>query len=756
MKSFWPRKLNLKWLKRSTTGACLLSLSLIFLSFKPSVAFSDVSPKAKKAVIILVNNVTWDDIKRARLPFVERLSEEATLALFSPRTATTNATAYRGYTTLSAGSRAQANRQAALGFNRDETWENRPVTDWYQSLTGLKPRGEVLHIGVTGLEKRNEDVNYDVFPGALGEELKKGRLKTAVLGNADEFKNTFEGVHREAALIAMDRRGSVDFGDVGKQMIEFKNGASFGVQTDYSHLTSKFWQVYKKANLIVVETGDTYRADLFSPLISENLHNKYKGQALRRVDKFLAEIIPALGKENTLVVMVAPSPPKALRQKDVLTPVILWGKEFKGGLATSATTRRLGLITNVDLAPTVLEHFSIKPPSHFLGRKIVSRSYKGSDRLDFLTNFSLRSITNDTLQPLMIISYIVFAMAVFLFAFFYMLIGKPKKNYVISLISGALLGVLALPLSYFLLPLVVPVGSKGGMFMASFFLTVLLALGALQFRRSLYGPVSFLVAATTILIGADLTTGSNLNINTIFGYSPIVGGRFYGLGNQALAIFFAAGLLSSVFWIEWRAKLDWIGKITIISFFLLIVMFVGFPRWGADVGGTVTTIVAFAATYFNLLRKKISGKYILLTVLAVILVLTVFAAIDVFQGKNQETHLGRTVELVKAEGNSAALQVIQRKFATNLRILKYSSWSYFFIIILALLLYLRFRPIGLFQKLLDRHVYLGAGITGAFVGGIVGFLTNDSGIVIPALILSYFMAAIFYLMIQEQGKQGQN
>src|SRR3989337_1900593 len=151
-----------------------------------------------------------------------------------------------------------------------------------------------------------------------------------------------------------------------------------------------------------------------------------------------------------------------------------------------------------------------------------------------------------------------------------------------------------------------------------------------------------------------------------------------------------------------------------------------------------------------------SGKYILLTVLAVILVLTVFAAIDVFQGKNQETHRGRTVERVKAEGNSAALQVIQRKFATNLRILKYSSWSYFFIIILALLLYLRFRPIGLFQKLLDRHVYLGAGITGAFVGGIVCFLTNDSGIVIPALILSYFMAAIFYLMIQEQGKKNNS
>src|SRR3990172_11602385 len=97
MKRFWRGKPSLRWLKGSPLKVlCLFSLVLMTLSIKPSVSLSgapgDVSPGNKKAVVILANSITWDDLNRTELPHLQRFFDEATLALFSPRTAATNAT----------------------------------------------------------------------------------------------------------------------------------------------------------------------------------------------------------------------------------------------------------------------------------------------------------------------------------------------------------------------------------------------------------------------------------------------------------------------------------------------------------------------------------------------------------------------------------------------------------------------------------------------------------------------------------------
>ena len=38
------------------------------------------------------------------------------------------------------------------------------------------------------------------------------------------------------------------------------------------------------------------------------------------------------------------------------------------------------------------------------------------------------------------------------------------------------------------------------------------------------------------VLGVDIVTGGNLQLNTVFGYSPIVAGRFAGFGNQAFSL----------------------------------------------------------------------------------------------------------------------------------------------------------------------------------------------------------------------------
>ena len=45
-----------------------------------------------------------------------------------------------------------------------------------------------------------------------------------------------------------------------------------------------------------------------------------------------------------------------------------------------------------------------------------------------------------------------------------------------------------------------------------------------------------LVGLSWLVLVVDVLTGGRLQINTVFGYSPLVAGRFAGLGNLAFAI----------------------------------------------------------------------------------------------------------------------------------------------------------------------------------------------------------------------------
>ncbi|MFQ5574158.1 MAG: hypothetical protein ACE5E0_00855 [Terriglobia bacterium] len=83
---------------------------------------AQVEAAAKKAVIVLVNSISLDDIDGPRTPFLGRLIDEGAVGLLSPRTAGTTATIFRSYLSLGAGTRSQGNDQAALGFNIDERW----------------------------------------------------------------------------------------------------------------------------------------------------------------------------------------------------------------------------------------------------------------------------------------------------------------------------------------------------------------------------------------------------------------------------------------------------------------------------------------------------------------------------------------------------------------------------------------------------------------------------------------------------------
>jgi len=60
---------------------------------------------------------------------------------------------------------------------------------------------------------------------------------------------------------------------------------------------------------------------------------------------------------------------------------------------------------------------------------------------------------------------------------------------------------------------------------------------------------------------------------------------------------------------------------------------------------------------------------------------------------------------------------------------------------------MRWRPQGDFAAALDENPYFSAAMAACLIGGLAAYFTEDSGIVIPALIMVYLAAGILYLML---------
>ena len=57
------------------------------------------------------------------------------------------------------------------------------------------------------------------------------------------------------------------------------------------------------------------------------------------------------------------------------------------------------------------------------------------------------------------------------------------------------------------------------------------------------GPMAFVSATTMAVLAVDVMTGSRLQLSSLMGLQPVVGGRYYGMGNPTFALFATATIL---------------------------------------------------------------------------------------------------------------------------------------------------------------------------------------------------------------------
>src|SRR5581483_9084710 len=134
---------------------------------------------------------------------------------------------------------------------------------------------------------------------------------------------------------------------------------------------------------------------------------------------------------------------------------------------------------------------------------------------------------------------------------------------------------------------------------------VLLAAAALTLRGTMRPLVALLGLLVTMHV-VDVVTGGHLQINTVFGYSPTVGGRFAGFGNLTHAQVPAAAVLLA-------GLLDHLlggrrGLTAAVAVLAVALLADGLPFWGSDVGGVLASVPAFALVVLGLSGIRISRR----------------------------------------------------------------------------------------------------------------------------------------------------
>ena len=250
---------------------------------------------------------------------------------------------------------------------------------------------------------------------------------------------------------------------------------------------------------------------------------------------------------------------------------------------------------------------------------------------------------------------------------------------------------------------------------------------ALPWPRSIAAPAAVAIGSEIL----DLAFGSPLTQRSLLGPNPILGARFYGVGNELEVTLAVIGLLGTGALLATaaprRLRTGFVASGVALAFAL------SWGRLGADVGAALmiaagTAAAAVATLAGGSLRRRAE------------LVLAALAVLDLTTGG--DSHFTRSV--LRAGGMHDLANVAQRRLE-----LSYNSLGRGVIGVLvavavaAIVLGVRAR-----ERLLGRLVGfpgLRAAMAGALVAVVVGAISNDSGPIILLIGTVYLTLAVGYL-----------
>jgi len=729
------------WPRLTTARQRVLAIVVVFAVLAGTALWSGkrqepanvaATDRASKVVVFGIPKLGWDDVGTGALPTLDRLMGDGAVAATSVRTLAGRPTTAEGYATLGAGSRVRADATAGYAFDADAELEGGTAAEALERRTGRPRAGDVAVVGAPATARLNDGRHLPSQPGALGDALRAAGRTVAVVGNADISPPRLPRrpvVLRPAAAAAMDSAGWVGAGEVGQGLLTGDATAPFGIRADPKAMGRAVRGALRRADVVVVDPGDMDRAAEFAALATAPAAAAARRSALRATDAVLADVVEAAGPD-ALVLVVSVVPPG----KDWhLTPMVASGRGVVPGYLHSPSTRRLGVVTLTDVAPTVLDALGLPVADGMIGHPL--RYHRGTADLAMLRDVDRDADFRESLYFPLTFWFIL------LQAFAYAVVvvvcarlgaaGRPA-----TVLRWAAAAIAAWPLATFVLRAVPDVAVLGaGAIPLLLLIDVALAAAAVRLgRRRPLGPLSWICGATVALLVADLATGAHLQTSSLLGYSYHTAARFTGLGNTAFGMLAATAILGVALHVH-HAPRRREATVTAGCVLALVALADGAPSLGSDVGGILTLVPVFGLTMLALCGRRLSWRAVAVAAGAALAVVVVATGVDLLRPAGSRTHLGELAARIGEEGLDPVRTTLDRKLAANLRSWR-SPWAWVVAITAAYLLGVLAWARG-WARLLPPRSALRAGLAGVLAAGVVGYAVNDSGVVVTGLAFVY-------------------
>lgn len=683
----------------------------------------------RQAIVFLVDRVSFEEL--LAVPQIRALARVGGAGLLSPLTVPGDQ-GPGSYLTLGTGTRSAGPEPRVLAFDRSERIDGRTAAEVYRDrFPGRLPTGPFLLEGVGEYIRANDGRSV---PGLLARTLAEADRSVAVYGNAD----VRAGRHRPAVLMAMDGRGEAVQGRVGLAylpapgqgpgpILPFAEPAPDeigGFRTDFDVLSfvalgNRFPNPspYLSAHLTVFDTGDTLRIDEAASTEWPEAVARARRQALRRIGDHIEHLVTRAASHEVLVIVAGPSTSRAMdHAKDLVTPIVmasgepaeLFAEEGDIGALTSATTRRAGVVSNEDIAPTILDFFRLAVGPDMRGTPIR--------RVERAAPFELhrRHLANRRMSVPVQAGAGVFAGLVVLLGA--ILAGRPGR-WPRWLRRGAAWASLSV------LPLAAALLLAGHLPRLSYavvvaFLVVATAAGTLfavpLLRRGPLVPPAAIGAAVLVAVAVEAAAGWTAALTPFLGGSELDGVRFYGLPNAFIGLLLGAGLWAA-------ASLPAFAGFALL---LALGLFAGLPWTGANLGAAVTLLAAAGLWLGLRARERFGWNEVAMA--AGVVVVGVAAVLAAHALTGPPTHVTRFLEGAGRSPGSI-LTTFGSRFAVGLRMIARNPLALIPVIGIPALLAVVLRPPAAIRSSLERHRVWRDTLLVILLSSIVAYVANDTG-----------------------------
>lgn len=726
-----------RWMKIiSVLGA--ICFSLVFLSKTGNAA------ERGKTILIFLDYVSSQDLFSPSLPGINGMVSEGSVGLMTLHTGGAM-NLPNAYLTLGAGTRSLSASRGEVFLHTWEEDQEKSGQELYRiNVAGNPEPGWIINPNIPGIIRANQQKNYSIEPGAMGKAAREAELRVAVLGNGDLGSQK----RRTVGLFGMDDTGVIFQGNLSRALLNENSTRPYGIMQNYDMLQREFKRFYHTSDIIAIQLGDLSRAEEYRSWVLESKAERYKKLALEEADGFIRYVSSLVNPGKDRIMIICPlGNKKEMSEGNRLTPVVLWGKDVEpSGWLTSPSTRRNGIITNLDIAPTILDFYRVPKPYTMLGQPLSSFPTRNTvEELVFL-NEQIRQ--TNVHRPYLLRSY-VFCQIIILALSTLLLSIKHRW---IFYMQPMLLALMVLPLSFLLLPLFYPLYMIGA-FAVSICLTVLLTFVFMKCFRDFKSCIAAICISISLLLMMDVIRGSPWIKESPLGYDVMGGARYYGIGNEYMGVLISCSILGITVILDSTRKR--FISYSIIGIWGGVLAIIGLPNLGANLGGSIAACVAFGLASLCLLNRRISLKALLSLgafVSALVILLFIY---DGQRSVTSQSHLGQTYQILAQEGVHGFLQILLRKWSMNVKLIRYTIWSRVFLVCLAAISILFYRPMGILKRVMEANPIFRWGLASATAGCVAALLVNDSGIVAAALGMVYVAIPVL-LAVMDKMKENPN